>query len=361
MRKRKIILTVVLIFLAAGGLYIINLFSGNPVSKILAQKRCLDYFESTYQEDFTVYRSEYNFKIPAYIFEMGPASQPEVRFDTALYSMGLSDEYGGILAAAKLSEDVSLLLAEGDGLRNLEVRAKEDPLTGYGGESPDYFETDPTIRVQKNHYILEVSWSETAADYAGVSDAALELERLIESQLPYVTPNLRVNVEVKTGEDTEPFRMEGYRLLFSTMKIQEQEPETGGILYTDIQYGFTFALPSSWKGYTIVTDLWEGIALTGPQSGALTETGEILQIRHPLWTAQRPRQDIPIMIFTRPQWEALQKEEFSVGAAPFPPSEYGRNMNYVFALPARYNYAFPEGFEEVEDILKGEPLKPIKE
>lgn len=38
-----------------------------------------------------------------------------------------------------------------------------------------------------------------------------------------------------------------------------------------------------------------------------------------------------------------------------------RHPHYVFALPARYNYAFPEGFEEVEDILKDEPLKPIKE
>jgi hypothetical protein len=39
-----------------------------------------------------------------------------------------------------------------------------------------------------------------------------------------------------------------------------------------------------------------------------------------------------------------------------PASEFGRNSRYVFALPARYNFAFPKGYEEVEDILNGNPL-----
>ena len=34
------------------------------------------------------------------------------------------------------------------------------------------------------------------------------------------------------------------------------------------------------------------------------------------------------------------------------PIELGRNSDYVFALPARYNYAFPEGYEEVDDIIE---------
>ncbi len=33
------------------------------------------------------------------------------------------------------------------------------------------------------------------------------------------------------------------------------------------------------------------------------------------------------------------------------------NKIYVFALPARYNYAFPTGFEEVEDILENYSLQ----
>ena len=66
------------------------------------------------------------------------------------------------------------------------------------------------------------------------------------------------------------------------------------------------------------------------------------------------------MVFTLAQWKALQDLEFSVGAAPIGPSELGRNSKYVFALPARYNYAFPKGFEEVEDIVKNKPLTPTE-
>ncbi|MGB8451919.1 MAG: hypothetical protein WCD89_06255 [Anaerocolumna sp.] len=48
-------------------------------------------------------------------------------------------------------------------------------------------------------------------------------------------------------------------------------------------------------------------------------------------------------------------------SAPINPCELGRNSQYVFALPARYNYAFPEGFEEVEDIIQSAPLAPTED
>lgn len=126
------------------------------------------------------------------------------------------------------------------------------------------------------------------------------------------------------------------------------------IVYQNTQYGFSFTLPSSWQGYSIVTGTWEG---NNVASGKVTETGPMLSIRHPQWTAQNPRQDIPILVLTIEQWNSLQKETFHIGAAPIPPSELGRNSKYVFALPARYNYAFPTGYQEVETILAGHPLQ----
>ena len=63
------------------------------------------------------------------------------------------------------------------------------------------------------------------------------------------------------------------------------------------------------------------------------------------------------MVFTLTQWDSLQQGKFYVSAAPINPSELGRNIKYVFALPARYNYVFPTGWEEVEKILEGNPLK----
>ncbi len=131
-----------------------------------------------------------------------------------------------------------------------------------------------------------------------------------------------------------------------------------GIIYRNDEYGFTFALPASWEGYEIVTEEWKGTAIGGTEGEEeIAESGPMIRIRHPQWTSEEPRQDIPIMVFTPAQWEALQQREFNVGAAPVPPRELDRNSEYVFALPARYNFEFPTGYEEVEEILEGDPLQ----
>lgn len=128
------------------------------------------------------------------------------------------------------------------------------------------------------------------------------------------------------------------------------------IVYNNAQYGFSFTLPVSWKGYTIITDYWKGIPSGMSTEDSGTVTGPLISIRHPLWTSTNPRQDIPIMVFTQNQWKSLQRDEFHIGAAPIGPSELGHNSHFVFALPARYNFAFPAGYEEVESILKDKPL-----
>jgi hypothetical protein len=126
--------------------------------------------------------------------------------------------------------------------------------------------------------------------------------------------------------------------------------------YRNTEFGFSFSLPISWKGYSVETSEWNGY-IPGQQGDVVVEKGPIISIRHPEWTSANPRQDIPIMVFTLSQWDSLQQEKFFIGAGPVGPSELGRNTIYVFALPARYNYAFLLGFEEVEKILESKPLK----
>lgn len=138
--------------------------------------------------------------------------------------------------------------------------------------------------------------------------------------------------------------------------LSPQTSPPTSIEYTNTEYGFHFLLPRSWKGYSIITDTWKGYA-PGASGDAIVAEGPLISIRHPAWTQAEPRQDIPIMIFTIAQWNSLQQEKFHIGAAPIGPSELGRNATYVFALPARYNYAFPIGYEEVDAILQGKPLQ----
>lgn len=152
-----------------------------------------------------------------------------------------------------------------------------------------------------------------------------------------------------------------YSLEYDRLVSLNEEPEQRNLItYRNTQYGFKISLPGSWKDYNIVSDKWEGLSAKDSERGRVVETGQIIYIRHPRWTSEEPRQDIPIMVFTLEQWDLLQQEEFHIGAAPMRPKELGRNSRYVFALPARYNYAFPAGYEEVERILESNPLKPLK-
>ena len=129
--------------------------------------------------------------------------------------------------------------------------------------------------------------------------------------------------------------------------------------YRNAQYGFSLSLPDGWNGYSTLVDTWTGNA-SGQSGEVPVAQGAMISIRHPQWTPETPRQDIPIMVLSLAQWNSLEEGKFHIGAAPINPRELGRNSRYVFALPARYNYAFPEGWQEVEMILQDNPLRTFE-
>ena len=138
----------------------------------------------------------------------------------------------------------------------------------------------------------------------------------------------------------------------------QQTAKPHSLVYTNKQYGFRFDLPASWKGYSILPGEWSGTA-PGSSTSKPSERGPKITIRHPLWTEADPRQDIPIMVFTLRQWNQVEQENLIVSAAPIGPTELGRNSRYVFALPPRYNFALPAGFEEVQHLIASQPLHPF--
>jgi hypothetical protein len=166
--------------------------------------------------------------------------------------------------------------------------------------------------------------------------------------------DLRVGDRVEVVLTGDP-RLMIYPVTARAETIRRIEPGEEALVYENRQYKLAFSLPETWQGYQVVTGEWEGL----DQNGKRVETGPVLKIRHPEWTEENPRQDIPIMVFTLAQWDKMQQEEFHIGAAPVGPRELGRNNQYVFALPARYNFAFPTGYEEVEEILENDPLEPL--
>jgi len=142
-----------------------------------------------------------------------------------------------------------------------------------------------------------------------------------------------------------------------TVTVRNIEQVTSSkISYWNNDYGFAITLPKSWEGFTLYQQDWKGYLATANASEKPAENGPILVFRNPQWTASEPYQDIPIMVFTPTVWAQVESEELSVSAAPMPPTKLGENDHYVFALPARYNYAFPKGWEEVDQIMKSNPL-----
>lgn len=183
--------------------------------------------------------------------------------------------------------------------------------------------------------------------FAGCTDQVLPVEALQKGVAVEVTftGNPRIMIYPPTAEA-------------KSIRVLVPE-ETAALVYLNTAYGFSFDLPAGWQDFQVLDEAWEGLSLVAGEEGKVVACGPLLQIRHPAWTPEEPRQDIPIMVLTLDQWAKLEAMEFSVGAAPVGPKELGRNDRYVFALPARYNYAFPAGYEEVETILAHNPLKPI--
>lgn len=144
---------------------------------------------------------------------------------------------------------------------------------------------------------------------------------------------------------------------FYFMKPAAPAVQTGPFEYKNTDFGFSIMLPEDWRGYTVTLDTWTGNAINDQLGEVAYTTGTVVSIHNPKWTAEKPYQDIPIMVFTPKQWSDLVSEKFHIGAAPIGPSVLGQNAKYVFALPARYNFAFPPGYEEVEQILEARSFK----
>jgi hypothetical protein len=123
------------------------------------------------------------------------------------------------------------------------------------------------------------------------------------------------------------------------------------IVYNNTQYGFSFTLPATWQGYSIVDTTWQGT----PATSTAPASGPKILIRHPKWTTAVPYEDLPILVFTLDEWDSYVGEQFSVSAAPIQATELGRNNKYVFALPPRWDFDYSQGFAEAQAIFAGKP------
>jgi len=125
------------------------------------------------------------------------------------------------------------------------------------------------------------------------------------------------------------------------------------ILYHSAQYAFTFLLPASWQGYSALIQQWDMQGyLAAADEVVVIKHGPVIVLRHPQWKASDHYQDIPILVFTRSQWEAHHQGRFGIGAGGVE-EEIGHNPKYVFAISSRFNADDSvKGWREANEIVE---------
>jgi hypothetical protein len=142
-------------------------------------------------------------------------------------------------------------------------------------------------------------------------------------------------------------------VLFGCSTVQNH-PADSPVVYHDSEYGLTFWLSASWRGYSVlVRQLDDEVYSPARDKLIIVGHNPMITLRHPQWQASAPYQDIPILVFTRAQWDDLNHgglwpSIFAGGAM----DELWHNQTFVFAMSSRYNAADEiEGEKEVEDII----------
>jgi hypothetical protein len=128
-------------------------------------------------------------------------------------------------------------------------------------------------------------------------------------------------------------------------------PFVAPVLYHNVQYDFTFSLPASWRGYTVLSDQWDlEPYVPALDKDMVTEHGPIIILRHPLWKPGAPTQDIPIDVFTRRQWDQSDGEGVDACGLEY---EIAHNSKYVFSVWSRFNTdASVQGWKEADTIVQ---------
>jgi hypothetical protein len=197
LKRKKIIFTIVsfIIIIVIG--YFLNAFFGNPISKRMAEKEVLTYFEEKYNKDFRVYSSSYNFLIPDYNIKLGPSDDKEAVFDTSRYELSMYDAYGAYLASEKLTSKLQEILVKEYPEIKFKVQAEEQHHIEVVGVEFDFFAPDPQTRLDKNYFSANISWVDTGLSRNETIKLMDEMALKVNNELKGIPKELPLDISVK--------------------------------------------------------------------------------------------------------------------------------------------------------------------
>lgn len=108
------------------------------------------------------------------------------------------------------------------------------------------------------------------------------------------------------------------------------------IHYHNAHYQFSFYLPAAWRGYSVLTEQWNGQMYSSAADTIVTvEHGPMIVLRNPKWKAGDPYQDVPVYVFTRRQWDDMNLGKYEAAGAGGIIYELWHNDKYVFGIHSR--------------------------
>lgn len=196
MKRKKKILMIVSIPLVFLIVYSMNAMFGNPISKGIAKKEVLTYYEEKYNKEFHVYSIRYNFLIPDYNIRMAPSDDKDAIFETSRYELQMFDAYGAYLASSELESKILNIVKEYPNLK-FTIQAEEEHHIEVAGVEFDFFTSDPRKRLTKNYFMAKVSWVDTGLGNDETTKLMDEIALKVNTELKGTPMQLLMDISVK--------------------------------------------------------------------------------------------------------------------------------------------------------------------
>ena len=170
-------------------------FSGNIIERFSQQRAIIKAYETSYDEDFKIVSSSYDYKRKEFSFRISSQSQPEIIFTSTLDEADRIDRY----AAARSIDYFRKVISESLGNDFDDLQYKVNIFEEYN--SPDLLERDMTTRLSQNQYVVDLSWDPPVLDTLQVDTIFNDMTQRISARLDTSIGGLKIRAGVYDGED----------------------------------------------------------------------------------------------------------------------------------------------------------------
>ncbi|OYX42416.1 hypothetical protein B7Y94_03480 [Candidatus Saccharibacteria bacterium 32-49-12] len=183
---RVIVIVVSFFLLFAAGLLYRNLdrsWNGDPQVRQQEARQVIDYYQSRYDEVFTIEDANYDYKRHIFTFDISSQSEPEAVFEATAESIGVADEYAAMRAENRVRQLILTTINDySDNLDRVSVSEYAD--------ASAKLEKDISQRLQNNKYFVTIYWLNE--DIVAESELATRFEETVGQAVPNIEIESRV-------------------------------------------------------------------------------------------------------------------------------------------------------------------------